>query len=508
MTLCIRASKALATTTTTLSQSLKVRFLFPFSYSLLHTCPASPSEPTATHYKQLIFNTIEKKPWAFCNAKWVSNQFHAVIVDPHLFIQVLNLIREKPRIALRFFRWVDMQPGVRRSELAFSVMLDILVENNLMRSAYWVMERVIITFRMHGIVDVLICGYLNLEVSVKLLDLCLLVCYKNLMVDQCFWIFSKMLRNELLPDVKNCNRILSILRKDKSLVAKFMQVYRLMQEFGINPSVVTYNTMLDFLCKEGEWQQAIELSSEMETRHCFPSDVTFNVLINGLTKNCKLEEAKERIWRMLELGLKVSAYTYNPLICGYLKKGLPAEALSLREEMVEKGAACTVATYNTLMYGLCRWGRVNDAIQLFVDMLKRGMIPDVISYNTLIYGYCRVGNISEAFRLFDELRFQNLVPTVVTYNTLIDGVCRLGNLDLARRLKDTMISQGIFPDVVTYTILVTRCCKLGNLSAANEFFNEMLHKGLEPDRFAHTTHMVGNLKFGDPARALSLQRKW
>lgn len=371
MILCVRASKALAATTALHPFALKVRLLFPL-FSSFHNYPTTTTNIgiatttttiSETHYRDLIFDTIEEKPWAFCNNNWVSDQFRAVIVDPELLIRVLDLIRIRPRIALRFFRWVEGQPGFKRSEFAFCVILEILAKNNLMRSAYWVVERVVCV-NMHGIVDVLVDGYVGSEVSVKLLDLLLWVYTKKSMIEQCLLVFDKMMRNGFLPDVKNCNRILRMLR-DRHFVAKAREVYRMMGENGIKPTIVTYNTLLDSYCKEGEVQRALELLSEMQRRGCFPNDVTYNVLINGLSKKGELKQANGLIGEMLKSGLKVSAYTYNPLICGYCKKGLVVEALGFEEEMAIRGATPTVATYNTLMYGLCKLGRMADARRRF-----------------------------------------------------------------------------------------------------------------------------------------------
>ncbi|KAK9276291.1 hypothetical protein L1049_005822 [Liquidambar formosana] len=124
------------------------------------------------------------------------------------------------------------------------------------------MERVI-SVNMHGIVEVLIYGNSSFEVSVKLLNFLLWVYTKKLMIQQCLSTFDKMIRNGLLPDVKNCNRILRILR-DKDLVGKAREVYKKMGEFGIKPTIVTYNTLLDLYCKEGEVQQALDLLLEMQ----------------------------------------------------------------------------------------------------------------------------------------------------------------------------------------------------------------------------------------------------
>ena len=171
MSLSIRTSKALAATVAPAALALKVRLLFPFCSSF-YSCVSSSSLSSVpeNHYRELIFDTVEENHRAFCNCNWVSDQFRAVIAEPELFIRVLNSIRDKPIIALRFFKWVESQPDFKGSKFAFVVILEILVQNNLMRSAYWVMERVI-GVNMDGFMDILVNGYVSPEVSVKLLDL-------------------------------------------------------------------------------------------------------------------------------------------------------------------------------------------------------------------------------------------------------------------------------------------------------------------------------------------------
>ena len=49
------------------------------------------------------------------------------------------------------------------------------------------------------------------------------------MIGQCLLVFDKMIANGLLSDVKNCNKILRILR-DRNLVTKAREVYRMIGE--------------------------------------------------------------------------------------------------------------------------------------------------------------------------------------------------------------------------------------------------------------------------------------
>ncbi|RVW16925.1 Pentatricopeptide repeat-containing protein, mitochondrial [Vitis vinifera] len=439
-----------------------------------------------------------------------SIKFGPVIVDPDLFVRVLSSFRTSPRMALRLFRWAESQPGFRRSEFVFCAILEILAQNNLMRSAYWVMERVI-NANMHRIVDVLIGGCVSSEVSVKILDLLIWVYSKKSMVEQCLSVFDKMIKSRLSPDVKNCNRILRILR-DKDLMSKAVEVYRTMGEFGIKPTIVTYNTLLDSYCKGGKVQQGLDLLSEMQRRGCAPNDVTYNVLINGLSKKGEFEQAKGLIGEMLKTGLKVSAYTYNPLIYGYFNKGMLAEALSLQEEMVLKGASPTVATYNSFIYGLCKLGRMSDAMQQLSDMLANNLLPDVVSYNTLIYGkwVLQDGSLSMAQEFFDEMLHEGLELDSYAYATRIVGELKLGDTSRAFSLQEEMLAKGFPPDLIIYNVVVDGLCKLGiwkkHLNCCKrwkgrEIFYEMLSKGLTPSVVTYTVLIHGHAGKGRLERA-------
>ncbi|CAI9785410.1 unnamed protein product [Fraxinus pennsylvanica] len=363
----------------------------------------------------------------------------------------------------------------------------------MMTSAYWVAERAI-SVNLHCVADVLVDGYLKYDVSVKLLDLLLWVYSKKSDLKHCLVVFDKMVRSRFLPDVKNCNRILRILR-DRNLVGNAREVYGMMGDIGIKSTIVTYNTMLDLFCKKGEVQHAVDLLLEMQRRDFRPNDVTYNVLINGLSKKGEFDKAKELIGEMLNKGLKVSAYTYNPLICGYCQKGMLIEALGLREEMEVRGALPSISTYNAFIHGFCKLGRVSDARQWIPVMLKKSLVPDVVTYNTLINGHCQLGDITEALFLLFEMRRRNVNPTLVTFNTMMDGLCKHGDLDGALRLKDEMTDYGIFPDAFSYTILIEGSYKAGNLLMAKKVFDEMVSKGVEPDRLACTTCITGAVNF-------------
>jgi len=121
--------------------------------------------------QRLILNKIEERGWVTEEEFWVvPDCFHSLIYDSDLLVKILSSIRCRPRVALRLFRWAEGQKGFKYSEFSFCTILDILIQNGWVKSAYWVVERVI-SSNMHKVVDLLVDGYLNLKVSVEILNL-------------------------------------------------------------------------------------------------------------------------------------------------------------------------------------------------------------------------------------------------------------------------------------------------------------------------------------------------
>ncbi|THU51912.1 hypothetical protein C4D60_Mb06t36070 [Musa balbisiana] len=467
---------------------------------------SSSSPVDLPHFDALLSGIFDSDPAAFTRGFRAPDSIKPLLSEPHLFLAALRSVRRRPRLALRFFRWAESQPGFPCSEAVFCAVLQILAEGGLMRAAYSVAQRVL-HLRLHGIVDLLIDGHAGPEATAPLLDLLLWLYTKCSMVELAVSTFYKMVAHGFLPDVKNCNRILRILR-DTAQWTEVRAIYKQMIKVGVQPTIVTFNTMLDSFCKEGKAEEALKILGEMEGQDagCLPNDITYNVIINGLSKKGELDKA-EKLLDKMRCARKASSFTYNPLISGLFSKGFVDEALGFRDEMVGFGVMPTVVTYNALIYGLCRSGRMEEAQEKFVEMGKMNLAQDVVSYNSLIYGYCRLGNVKEALCLFNHLRDAHIAPNIRTYNILIDGHCRSGALDGAQKFKEEMICSGFLPDVYTYTILVNGSCKMGNLAMAKGFFDEMLQKGLEPDCHAYTTRIVGELKLGDTSKAFQLREE-
>ena len=61
--------------------------------------------------------------------------------------------------------------------------------------------------------------------------------------------------------------------------------------------------MINGLCKEGLFDEALALKSKLEENHCFPDAVTFETIIRALFKKNRNIEAEKLLREMRARGL-------------------------------------------------------------------------------------------------------------------------------------------------------------------------------------------------------------
>ncbi|KAL0408914.1 UNVERIFIED_CONTAM: Pentatricopeptide repeat-containing protein, mitochondrial [Sesamum radiatum] len=427
MTLCVIASKSLIPPknlsslyyfcSLNIDFSFKVRFIFVSSLAQHFHCsselnnhsfkPAGDvgSNGTVTIrdckikssyglYQNLILKTATENPGVFRDIHWVvPDYFNALVIDSDLFLSVVNSIKNRPRMVLKIFRWAEGQKGFKHSEFVFCSVLEVLVQNGFMRSAYWVMERVI-NANMHSIVNVLTDGYLGIEVTCKVLDLLLWLYSKKSDVERCLWVFDKMVRNGFLPDVKNCNRILRLLR-DRDLVGAGPITGD--AEEGLPSNDVTFNVLINGLSKKGMLVEALGLGEEMILRGALPTVSTYNAFMHGYCKQGRDRESTDgkNVFNNEMQGLEPDRIAYTTCIAGELKLGDSYAAFKLQEEMLAKGFPPDVITYNVFVDGISKLGDLEQACELLQKMIQDGVVPDQVTYTSIIHAHLELGTLEK-----------------------------------------------------------------------------------------------------------------
>ncbi|KAI9177300.1 hypothetical protein LWI28_013407 [Acer negundo] len=121
---------------------------------------------------------------------------------------------------------------------------------------------------------------------------------------------------------------------------------------GVHPTTVTFNVLLDELCKTRKMGEANKLYKVMILRGVQPNTYTCNIFMDGYCLLERIHDVKKLFVSMASRGCTPSVVSYNILINRYCKRKKIDNAMNLNREMISKGIRPADVTYNTLLIGL------------------------------------------------------------------------------------------------------------------------------------------------------------
>jgi len=316
-----------------------------------------------------------------------------------------------------------------------------------------------------------------------------------------------------------------------------------MQEKGLNPNTITYNTMFKGYRETGDEGKAKKLFEEMLKTNNRPDQYTICTLINACHKHKWFVWAIELFdrWSDTVFDQKDSKGSMpilnicNSMIDMYFEQEQSDKVEPLLKKMKMKNIKFNAYTYGYIIDGLCRRNRVKEAWKYFQDMEIK---PTGHIFCTLIVALLKAEQTNQAFEILEKWRENKIPFDMDDYQRLIDGCHKAHQYDCAIKLFDEMQSKGnipsrtcdvminiyfaikrgdqvipllekmkgngIKPTIRTVNEILLGWCKEGNIDYANKVFTEMR---IEPDTHSFNIMINAFFKDGKPNQAIALMEK-
>ena len=260
-------------------------------------------------------------------------------------------------------------------------------------------------------------------------------------------------------------------------------------EMGNNPSLflnitqgsdriadsADFQALFECLCNSGQILRAYKLVRRIIESSVMPDTVTYNTLINGLCKADKLAGALE-----LFKGYMPDVFTYNILINGLCRANRDEDAFTVFKQMEGKGCNPNVVTYKMLMMSLSHKGRVSQAFQLWINYISQrsGINNEDYCNIHLIQKLFEEGNLDEAFRTVVKIDMMQDAVDSGAYCIIIIALYKAGRLDDALKLLRIVQEHNLNLTEPTYVLLITGLCEDGRVIMAVELFRESLERSI------------------------------
>ncbi|XP_050366608.1 pentatricopeptide repeat-containing protein At2g13420, mitochondrial-like [Argentina anserina] len=262
--------------------------------------------------------------------------------------------------------------------------------------------------------------------------------------------------------------------------------------------VKMYTVMVYGWCKISRLDMAERFLREMIDRGIEPSVVTYNVLLDGICRRASLHpddrfrrtivNAQKVFDDMSGRGIEPDVTSFSIVLHVYSRGHKPELCLDKLKEMREKGICPTVATYTSVVKCLCSCGRLEEAEELLGEMVATGVSPSAATYNCFFKEYRGRKDAESALKLYRKMKEEGLfAPSVHTYNILVGMFLQLNRVEIVREIWADMKESGAGPDLDSYTLLVHGLCEKQKWKEACQFFVEMIEKGLLPQKVTFET---------------------
>lgn len=227
------------------------------------------------------------------------------------------------------------------------------------------------------------------------------------------------------------NKLLDLVNKHLRSETFNDVVLSIMKRYDIAPNLVTYNTIMDQLCIDGQFAKAYAIFNDLQNRGVQPDNFTFSILIKGI-KNMK------------DFNVKIAENFF---------------------EMYQKYYECKdIIIYNSIIDVYISHSLISNANKIYQHiLLMEDIVPDQITFNTLIKGCCKVKDFDNSLNYFNEMKKYMLKPNRITYNSLMDLAVKIPDMAKALFFVEQMQADDIAPDGFTYSILLNGL-KLNNSS--------------------------------------------
>lgn len=316
-------------------------------------------------------------------------------------------------------------------------------------------------------------------------------------------VFEGMKSIGISPSIITFNSLFMILLK-RGRLGKVFELYdEMLKTYGVKPDSFTFNVLIRGFVKNSMIDEAFRMFREMDKFKCEPDLVTYNTIIDGLCRAGKVSIARNVVNGMHNKceSLRPNVVSYTTLMRGYCGKREIEEALDVLKEMVGKGIKPNQFTYNTIIKGLCETQKLY-LVKEILDECRVGddprFVPDSCTFNTILSSHCDSENLDAALNVFEKMKELKVERDSVTYSMLIRTLCSKRNFGKAEELLDELYKQEILlcdkkstPLTASYNPIFKHLCASGGTKKAERVFRQLLKRG-KPDPLAFETLILGH----------------
>ncbi|KAM0953215.1 putative tetratricopeptide-like helical domain superfamily [Dioscorea sansibarensis] len=219
------------------------------------------------------------------------------------------------------------------------------------------------------------------------------------------------------------------------------------RKLGLEPSIVTYNTMLRVY---GDAELFGNLMQEMQLKEIQPNAITYSTIISIWARAGKLERAAKLFQKLRSSGAEIDPVLYQTMIVAYERAGLVGHAKRLLHELKHPEGIAK----QTAVAILANAGRVEEATWVFRQAAEAGEVKDLSVFKCMMDLYSKNRRHVNVIEVFEKMRAAGFFPDSEVIAAVLNAYGKLQEFNKADAVYKEMEEEGcIFSDKVHFQML-------------------------------------------------------
>merc|ERR1719389_164932 len=273
------------------------------------------------------------------------------------------------------------QRGVRPTAITLGCMVDALVKNNAVESAWQLLH------------ELLQDEHLNTLVNTVIYSTVLKGFAMSKQVVKVFEVYTEMRSRNVQCNTISYNTMLDACARC-SAMDRVSQILEDMKASTVEPDIITYSTIVKGYCQSGDVDKAFQVLEEMKREGKFaPDEILYNSLLDGCAKQHRVDEALRLLEDMKASGTAPSNYTLSILVKLMGRARRLDQAFSMVDDLCAvHGFRPNIQVYTCLIQACIHNRKIDRALQLHDTMIEEaGCQPDQKLYTVLGRGCLQAG---------------------------------------------------------------------------------------------------------------------
>ncbi|GLJ15878.1 hypothetical protein SUGI_0262180 [Cryptomeria japonica] len=349
--------------------------------------------------------------------------------------------------ALRFYSWAEEQSGLEHTQLTCQEMAWTLARANKLKMLW----RFLHEMARKEKADL---------VTTKTVTSVIKVLGEEGLVKEALACFYRMKQFHCKPDLIAYNTIIyALCRVGNFRKARFLFDQMKRPWSRCPPDTFTYTILISCHCKYSmqtgnskvvgkKLYEANRLFRDMCDDGFVPDVVTYNCLIDGLCKKYRIDRALELFHHMSQNGCAPNKVTYNSFIRYYSTVNEMDKAEDMMKEMKRNNITPTCSSYTPILHALCEMNRLDEARKLLIEMVEEKSIPRSYTYELITGALRKAGHtglpadLCEKIELGIEARHKYVKTRSIFNSRVLIHTIGYSNSYIVRIVNSAPIYQG------------------------------------------------------------------